>query len=330
MTIRTLIVAAIASLCITGTGLGQIVADFFPGQKLTASDGVEGDQLGYSVAIDGNTAVFGAWGTSSDAGSAYTFNRDESGNWSQGQELIAWDEEAMDMFGMSVAISGDTIVIGTPLDNQNGPSSGSVYVFERDGSGTWSETAKLTLTNGEAGDNFGHCVSVSDDTLLVGAFGTDGATGSAWIINRNPLGYWTEGQQLTASNGTSGDVFGNSVAISHDTCMVGAFGTGAHAGSVYVFTSDASGIWSQAAELTATGGASGDYFGSSVDIDGDTCVIGALGTDDQTGMVCVFMFDANDMWSQVAELSATDGADGDSFGYSVAIDGNSCVIGTDG
>ena len=91
MTIRTLIVAAIASLCITGTGLGQIVADFFPGQKLTASGGVEGDQLGYSVAIDGNTAVFGAWGTSSDAGSAYTFNRDESGNWSQGQELIAWD-----------------------------------------------------------------------------------------------------------------------------------------------------------------------------------------------------------------------------------------------
>ena len=140
--------------------------------------------------------------------------------------------------------------------------------------------------------------------------------------------FW--GSELTPSDGGSNHFFGWSVAIDGDTCMIGAPLTNSSTGSTYVFTSDASGNWSQVAELIAADGASGGEFGVSVAIDGDTCVIGAYGANNSTGSAYVFTSDASGNWSQVAELTASDGASADQFGTSVAIDGDTCVIGAYG
>jgi len=130
---------------------------------------------------------------------------------------------------------------------------------------------------------------------------------------------------LTATGGASGDYFGVDVAIDGDTCVIGSPGTNSNTGSAYVFTRSG-GSWSQAAELTATDGASNDWFGGSVALEGDTCVIGANGTNSSTGTAYVFT-NTGGTWSQVAELTVTGGATNGQFGWSVALDGDSCVIG---
>ena len=134
--------------------------------------------------------------------------------------------------------------------------------------------------------------------------------------------------ELTATGGQINEYFGHSVALDGSTCVIGAWGTNNFTGNAYVFTNDG-GTWSQAAELTATGGVSNEYFGQSVAIDGDTCVMGAYGTNSSTGSAYVFT-KSSGSWSQVAELTATDGAASDSFGYSVALDGDTCLIGAAG
>ena len=147
----------------------------------------------------------------------------------------------------------------------------------------------------------------------------------AFCVTGTSLGdFW--GSELTASDGASVD-FGHSVAIDGDTCVIGASRTNSGTGSAYIFTSDASGNWSQVDELAASDGASNDQFGYSVAIDGDTCVIGASRTNSGTGSAYIFTSDASGNWSQVDELTALDGASDHQFGYSVAIDGDTCVIG---
>ena len=159
---------------------------------------------------------------------------------------------------------------------------------------------------------------------MIGAFLTNSSTGSSYVFTTDASGDWSQVAELSLPSSSH---FGWSVAIDGDTCVIGAWGTNFLTGSAYVFTSDASGDWSQVAELTASDGASNDYFGSSVAIDGDTCVIGAYGTNFSTGSAYVFTSDASGTWSQVAELTTSDGASNDQFGYSVAIDGDTCMIG---
>ncbi len=133
MHIRTTIVAAVASLCFTGTGLAQTVADFFPEQKLTASDGAANDYFGFSVAISGDTALVGAVyddDNGSESGSAYLYERQADGSWSETAKLTASDAASFDNFGISVAIDGDTALVGAYGDNDNGQYTGSAYIYD--------------------------------------------------------------------------------------------------------------------------------------------------------------------------------------------------------
>jgi hypothetical protein len=166
-------IVAIASFCITGTSLGD-----FWGSELAASDGVSNDNFSLSVAIEGDTCVIGAAGTNSNAGSAYVFTSDASGNWNQVAQLTASDGVSNDYFGASVAIAGDTCVIGASGTNSN---AGSAYVFTSDASGNWNQVAQLTASDGVGDDNFGACVAIEGDTCVIGAAGTNSNAGSAYV-----------------------------------------------------------------------------------------------------------------------------------------------------
>ncbi len=295
--------------------------------KLTAADGFQLDLFGHSVAVSSNTAVIGAFledHVGINAGSAYVFTR-SAGIWTQQAKLTAADGAAFDRFGISVAVSGDTAVIGAPLDDDAGDASGSAYVFTRS-AGIWTQQAKLTAADGAAGDRLGDSsVAVSGDTAVIGV----GSINSAYVFTRF-AGIWTQQAKLTAADGGAGDEFGRWVAVSGNTAVIGARldDAGKATGSAYVFTRSA-GIWTQQAKLTAADGAAGDEFGYGVAVAGDTALIGARGDDDagnRSGSAYLFIRSAG-IWTQQAKLTAADDARGDEFGISVAVAGDTAVIG---
>ena len=264
--------------------------------KLTASDAAAFDLFGSSVGIDGDTAVIGAWNdddVASDSGSAYVFTRSGT-TWSQQAKLTASDAAAGDLFGVSVAIDGDTAVIGAYRDDDAGSSSGSAYVFTRSGT-TWSQQVKLTASDAASSDFFGWSVGIDGDTAVIGARRNDDAgsdSGSAYVFTRS-VTTWSEQAKLTAIDAAAGDRFGVTVAIDGDTAVIGATGDADHGiltGSAYVFTRSGT-TWSEQAKLTASDAAEFDFFGGSVGIDGDSVVIGARlndGAGSESGSAYVF------------------------------------------
>jgi len=305
--------------------------------RLNSSDGRIGDYLGISTASSGDTVVVGAFGDDSDKGSAYVFEKPGDG-WANATEIAklnASDGAVSDEFGWSVAISGDTAVVGA----RNGDSGrGLAYVFKKPGGGwaTASETAVLRASGGMIGDLFGSSVAISGDTVVVGAESGDNGKGLVYVFEK-PGGGWTDAIEiatLSASDGTNLDRFGVSVAISGDTVVVGAYGDDSGKGSAYVFEKS-SGSWvnaTETAKISALGGSSGDYFGISVAISGDTVIVGAWGDEGAKGSAYVFVRPASG-WtdtSETARLSASDGAGSDRFGVSVTIDGDTAVVGADG
>ena len=320
-------------------------------KKLTASDAAAGDYFGRSVAISGDTVVVGAQNNDdagTDSGSAYIFSRNTGGadNWGQVKKLTASDAAAGDWFGRSVAISGDTVVLGADGNDDAGASSGSAYIFSRNfgGADFWGQVKKITASDAAAGDWFGLSLAISGDTVVVGAYGNDDAgafSGSAYIFSRNFGGAdnWGQVKKLTASDAATYDFFGLSVAISGDTVVVGAYGNddaGAFSGSAYIFSRNFGGAdnWGQVKKLTASDAAAGDWFGFSLAISGDTVVVGAYGNDDagaSSGSAYIFSrnFGGADNWGQVKKLTASDAATYDFFGLSVAISGDTVVVGAD-
>ena len=259
--------------------------------------------FGYSIAVDGDTAVVGAKGYESGRGAAYVYTRDpDSGAWSLKSMLTASDGEALVDFGYSVAVDGDTVVVGANEDRNNVGGmevrTGSAYVFVRPAAGwsaTSTQTAKLTASDGEADDRFGYSVAVSGDTVVVGAHRHDARdaqdapisdSGAAYVFTRSGTSWnatSTQTAKLTLRNPVVNGEFGHSVAVLGDTIVIGAIGTVAgsqsYAGSAFVFTKPNSGwadadtgsaIWLRASDRE------GDArFGWSIAMDGDTIVIGA-------------------------------------------------------
>src|SRR6266498_4582739 len=200
---------------------------------------------------------------------------------SQEAKLTAGDAASGDQFGAAVGISGETAVVGAPVDDTAaGPNAGSAYVFVRSGTG-WSQQAKLTASDAAAGDIFGFSVAVTGDTVVVGASGDNMLAGSAYVFVRSGTG-WSQQAKLTASDAASGDRFGAAVGISGDTAVVGAQFGDTIAGSAYVFVRSGT-SWSQQAKLTASDAAAFDFFGAAVAISGDTVVVGALADDTDAG-----------------------------------------------
>ena len=294
--------------------------------KLTADDGAAGDYFGYSVALSGNTSLVGAYRDDDDSGSAYVF-RWNGDNWTEEAKLTAGDGDTNDCFGISVALSGDTALVGAYHDDL---ASGSAYVFRQNGD-NWTET-KLTAGDGAAIDYFGISVALSGDTALVGAPGSDDASvedsGSAYVFRRDGDN-WNEEAKLTAGDGDTNDCFGISVALSGDTALVGAYHDDLASGSAYVFRQNGDN-WTET-KLTAGDGAAIDYFGISVALSGDTALVGAPGSDDasveDSGSAYVFRRDG-DNWNEEAKLTARNAAEAHLIGYSVALSGDTALVGT--
>ncbi|MGD8413889.1 MAG: hypothetical protein PVF33_06640, partial [Candidatus Latescibacterota bacterium] len=328
--------------------------------KLLASDGAAGDLFGVSVSISGNRAIIGAnydQDNGSMSGSAYIFELNPGGTWTQKQKLLASDGAPNDFFGRSVSISGDWAVVGAMYDNV---ASGSAYVFKRNPDGTWGqpgtghETQKLLASDGESYDYFGECVSISGDRVVVGARGDSLLTGAAYIYERNLDDTWgqpgtgDETQKLLASDGEYNDVFGEAVSISGDWIIIGAKGDadeGTFTGSAYIFERNPDGTWGQPGtghetqKLLASDAAAYEKFGWCVAISGERAIIGAPydgAQGDFSGSAYIFERNPDGTWGQpgtgdeTQKLLASDGHLDDKFGLHVAITEGTAIVSSPG
>ncbi|MCY7356895.1 MAG: FG-GAP repeat protein [Rudanella sp.] len=261
--------------------------------KLTADDGAADDNFGNSVAVSGDYVVVGALsddnGVNTNQGSAYVFVR--SGTlWPQQVKLIASDGAANDIFGSSVAISGNYALVGAFRDD-NGANTdqGSAYVFARSGT-FWLQQPKLITSDGALDDQFGISVAISGDYALVGAYKdnieTNTDQGSAYVFVRSGS-TWTQQARLTASDGALDDQFGISVAISGDYALVGAFrndnGANTDQGSAYVFLRIGTN-WQPVRSITDNAPAN-TKNGYGVGISNGTFIIGGSGFNSDKGKV---------------------------------------------
>ena len=305
--------------------------------KLVASDPETGDRFGWSVAILGDTALVGAPREDDpglESGAAYVFRR--SGTvWSEEAKLEADDPSFGDRFGRSVALSGDTALIGARAVDTFGVNSGAAYVFLRSGT-SWSQQAKLEASDGVGGARFGSSVSIDGDTALIGAFRDLGFTtftwaGSAYVFQRTGT-IWSQQDKLKASDTAPFDEFGTSVAIHGNTALVGAplddNSGGAGAGSAYLFRRSST-TWSETAKIVASDAASLDYFGRSVALHGGTAVVGAYLNDElgiNAGGAYAFRRTGTS-WAEEAKLTNVAGTAHDWFGWAVAVSGETVVVG---
>jgi FG-GAP repeat len=303
--------------------------------ELTATDAAVGS-FGCSLSVSGDTAVIGAGETLVDSqpstGAVYVFVRNGT-TWDLQQELKAADGEISDGFGCSVALNGDTVVIGAPgRAVAKVPAPGVAYIFVRN-SGVWTQQQELSASDGAASDFFGGSVAVNADTAVVGAWGKEVGThleqGAAYVFVRSG-GVWTQQQEIT-ENGAAGDLFGRSVAVGANTALIGAPGKSnphVNQGAAYVFVRKAA-VWTKQQELLASNGANHDYFGTAVALSGNTALIGAPNNvhppNAGEGVAYVFVRSA-DQWAQQHELKAANGANGNGFGDSVALSGNTAWI----
>jgi hypothetical protein len=289
-------------------------------KELVSSTPWVGDDFGWSVAISGSTAVVGAPYANLYTGAAYIYT-DSGGTWTQTATLTASDAAAGNEFGRSVAISGSTVAVGSPSTSTN---TGTAYIFT-DSGGTWTQVADLSDPAALEGDKFGYSVVTSGSLVVVGADGTAFGQGAVYVYTDDG-GTWIEQTLLTASDGKTADMFGWSMAVQGSTLVVSAVQHGLN-GAVYVFT-ESGGTWTQADELTSLDGTGDDYFGDKVAISGTHIVAGAPGHNDVTGAAYVFS-GSGGHWSQVGELTASDGSYMNCFGWSVGLSGTTVLVGAE-
>lgn len=273
-----------------------------------------------------------------------SFRQIQDGNseslFSQQTKLTASDGANDDNFGVSVAITGDTAVVGSWHDDVGANADqGSVYVFLRSSAGVWNLQQKLTASDGAAGDNFGSSVAIansntpSQTVIMVGAFGDDiGANanqGSVYVFVRASMGgtTWTQQGKLTASDGAANDVFGNSVAMTGTTAIIGANGDDnsnfVDAGAAYIFVRNGT-IWEESQKLVSSFPLTNRNFGWSVDISGNLAVVGNNQTGTETGAIEIFeRLTGGNTWINLERIIG-----GGKFGSSVAISGEIIVSGS--
>jgi hypothetical protein len=335
---NTALVGAVVQTVGTNVRQGAAYAFAFNGTswvqqpELTASDGQAGDEFGNSVAISGNTAFVGAWnatvGANTAQGAVYLFAFNGT-SWVQQAKLTASDPAAQDDFGTSIAVSGNTALIGAPSKTTGGlTKAGVVYVFTFNGT-SWVQQAELP--GSVASGAFGTSVAISGNNAVVGASsatvgGAGPGPGVAYVYTFNGAN-WVQ-QAAFAGVGPATELFGHSVAISGNSAVVGAsnatVGANQTQGAAYMITFNGTSWVQQAAPLTASDGAAGDHFGVAVAISGNTVLVGR-GTTGQ-GAANMFAFDGTS-WVQQAELTSSDGVAGDGFGRALSLSSNAVLVG---
>lgn len=298
--------------------------------KLFPSYANAGDIFGSSVAIDGNTAVVGAYLNDSngvDCGAAYVYELSGS-QWLQKQKLVPSDGSAGDNFGRSVAIEGNTIVIGSYYDD----NKGSAYVFSQIDA-NWVERQKLVAPDAALNDRFGCSVAINNNTVVIGAYRGNNYTGAAYVFVCTGS-IWSFQQKLTASDAQSVDYFGYSVAIDNNAIIVGApyddYTDYTDAGSAYLYQRQGT-TWLEQKILRASDIGSNYHFGYSVAIDDNFACIGAYECDiegvSKAGAAYVFSNTGSDWVQQQKLFDADSPCEGDDFGWAVAIKNGTILVG---
>ena len=311
--------------------------------RLIPSDGAYLDGFGKAVAVDGDTIVVlaprdddGGDGT----GSAYVFVRDGE-SWTQEAKVHPDDSEVEQGFGDTVAISGDSFIVGTISDDTIGHDTGSAYVFVRQNS-QWAQQTKF-LPEGDPFDHFGTSVEIAGDRAFVGSIRAQGPlqkSGAVYVYQRTGS-TWDLETILSPSDGEEGDLFGSSLAVYGETLVVGApesgftFFNGSNdqtlweRGSVYIYTNQ-DGDWHVQAKLQPEDLEQGLYFGASVSIENSYIIVGSTGNRDRgnnTGTAYLYGRDPSLGWIKLAVLSRPDARSYDLFGTSVGISNGQVLVG---
>ena len=323
-------------------------------KKITASDAASGDYFG-AGAVSGDTAIVGSQGDDDHgdwSGSAYIYERHYSKPymWGQRKKLTASDAEADDAFGGRVAISGDFAVVRADGEDTAGPLVGAAYVFGRNHGGTdnWGQMKKL-MPSPPVGiiEGWG-TPAIDGNTIAVGCLHSCEIV-HIFDLDQGGPENWGEVTKVTAFDGAALDHFGQSLAVSKDTLVVGADGNDdacsgnpdCNSGAIYVFDRDKNGVdmWGHVKKRIASEDTAGDWFGESVAISGDTIAVGAPGDDGacpanpdcNSGAVYIFERDLGglDNWGQAKIIIPSDVELGDSFGV-VSIWGNILAVGSPG
>jgi hypothetical protein len=299
---------------------------------LTATGATFGAEFGLSLAIDGDTLAVASLGDEAleNAGAVYVFVRNGAA-WTQQAKLTASDAQAHDYFGRSVDVRSDTIVVGAPGqwgEGRVGRNEGRAYVYERSGT-AWTETQILTALDGQPWDNFGYTLAVSGDRLAISAFHRPNAGysyyGAVYVFTRS-AGFWTETDTLVPAGGADWFEFGGALALDGDTLAAAPTGSGCSEVYLFVFDGD---DWIQQARLESEQTESA--FGMGLALDGDRLAVGAPNwTAYSVGQGAVQIFErSGTVWTLAAELTEASGDldQEDGFGYALALDGTTAVVG---
>jgi hypothetical protein len=303
--------------------------------KLLASDPGDFDHFGVSCALEGGTALVGAYMKEGSAGprqgAVYVFERAEQG-WRQHAKLVADPPVANSHFGVSLAISGDTAIVGAPGAGEcavNGPPpAGCAYIFKRQGD-AWAQQAKLVPAGEPEEDaSFGAPVAISGDVAVVGAMGETGGAGpgqGAAYVFRLSHGVWWQEAKLVASDANADDRFGGAVALAGDTAVVSAYFKAGSAeypeGAAYIFRRTG-GTWSEEAKIVGPSPARKGSFGWAVAAQDNIIAV----TEPGRAATHVFMR-SGATWTLHASLTASDAKTEDSFGSAVALGGDIVLVG---
>jgi hypothetical protein len=310
-----------------------IFSDAMTETKIFASDAAASDAFGVACDVDGDRIIIGASADDDNgvqSGSAYIYDYDGT-SWNE-TKIIASDGDIIDFFGRNVALSGDRAVVGTYFDDDNGTDSGSIYIYDYDGT-SWNET-KITASDGSANDKFGTDISVDGDRLVVGSpLDDDNGSGSGSVYVYDWDGTtWIE-TKITASDAHTGPVFGFSVSLDGDRMVVGARfddDNGVGSGSIYVFDWDGS-AWIET-KILASDGAAGDEFGTAVALFGDRIVVGAPDENptnsglfsDNDGSIYIYDYDGS-AWIET-KITGPGGSGFQSFGQRVDLHGDRMIV----
>ena len=309
------------------------------GIKIVAPDWKANDNFGISVAISGDYAIVGAYGSGgSYAGAAYIFRRIGYNMWDSGIKIVAPDGQNLDVFGTSVAISGDYAIVGAEQEDSGGSNAGAAYIFRRIGYyNTWDSGYKIMASDSQSYKWFGQAVAISGDYAIVGSGnpwqGTIG-NGAAYIFKRTGTNIWYDETKIVAFDAEVGDYFGTSVSISGNYAIVGAIGedsSGSNAGAAYIFKRTGTNIWGNSIKIvSSSGGEADNEFGYSVAINGDNVIVGESGSDTKgvdAGAAHIFTRIGTNTWKSGMIITASDAEDDDKFGSWVSISGDYAIVG---
>jgi VCBS repeat-containing protein len=308
----------------------------------TFSVGVGGPTYGQAVAVHGDTIAVGAPTDrlgSVVPGAVYLYGRNVGGanNWGLVKRVVPDDVSSGQQYGGSLALAGDTLIVGSPQDDDRGANSGSIYVLGRNqgGAEAWGLVTKVLAPDGNNGDRFGGSVGLAGDTLVTGANGDDGI-GSAYVFERNLGGTsaWGMARKLVPGDGAAQDQFGSAVAVFGDVIAVGSpldDDLGSSTGSTYLFSRHVGGAqaWGQSGKLLAAGAVPGDQFGSAVAMRDGVLLIGAPKQDDRgVDAGAVYQFAASGaIWVQTNKFLPDGTSATGEFGLPVALDSSTVVVG---